>query len=96
MIFHVSLKEAEDGWVVAECPALPGCVSQGKNEQEALENIKEAITAWLWAEDQKAVMSKPGERANLSIPQHKELSVGTLRSLIRSANLTVDQFLDLV
>ncbi len=55
MIFHVSLEKAEDGWIVAQCPALPGCVSQGKDEQEALENIKESITAWLWAEDQKAV-----------------------------------------
>ncbi len=54
MMFHVTLAEAEDGWIVAECPALPGCVSQGKNEQEALENVKEAITAWLWAEDKKA------------------------------------------
>lgn len=55
MIFHVTLEEAEDGWIVAECPALPGCVSQGKDEKEALENIKEAITGWLWAEDQKAL-----------------------------------------
>ena len=55
MIFHVTLQHAEDDWVVVECPALPGCVSQGKDEKEALENIKEAITAWLWAEDQKAV-----------------------------------------
>lgn len=54
MIFHVTLEQAEDGWIVAECPALPGCVSQGKDEKEALENIKEAIVAWLWAEDQKA------------------------------------------
>jgi len=51
---------------VAECPALPGCVSQGKEEKEALENIKEAITAWLWAEDQKAAMGlaqKPGRQS---------------------------------
>lgn len=27
MLFHVTLERAEDGWVVAECPALPGCVS---------------------------------------------------------------------
>lgn len=54
MMFHVILEEAE-GWVVAECPALPGCVSQGKDEKEAIDNIKEAITAWLWAENEKAV-----------------------------------------
>lgn len=53
MMFHVTLEPDDDGWVVAECPALPGCVSQGKDEQEAIENIREAITAWLWAEDQK-------------------------------------------
>jgi predicted RNase H-like HicB family nuclease len=33
----------EDGWVIAECPALPGCVSQGRTREEALANIKEAI-----------------------------------------------------
>lgn len=55
MIFHVTLTEAEDGWIVAECPALPGCVSQGEDQKEALANVKEAITAWLWAEDQKAL-----------------------------------------
>jgi predicted RNA binding protein YcfA (HicA-like mRNA interferase family) len=42
------------------------------------------------------VLVKAGVRANLSIPQHKELSVGTLRSLIRSAGLTVDEFLNLL
>ena len=52
MTFHVTLEQS-DGWVVAECPALPGCVSQGRDENEALENIKEAIVAWLWAEDHR-------------------------------------------
>lgn len=61
MIFHVKLEKAEDGWIVAECPALPGCVSQGKDEKEALENIKEAIVAWLWAEDRKAAASISAE-----------------------------------
>lgn len=42
------------------------------------------------------VMTKPGLRVNLSIPQHKELSVGTLRALIGYAGLTVDEFLDLL
>lgn len=59
MVFHVKLDEDEDGWIVAECPALPGCFSQGKDEQEALVNIREAIVAWLWAEDQKALQADP-------------------------------------
>jgi predicted RNA binding protein YcfA (HicA-like mRNA interferase family) len=42
------------------------------------------------------MMTKPGQRANLSIPQHKELSVGTLRALIRAAGMTVDEFLELL
>lgn len=59
MIFHITLDTSEDGWIVAECPALPGCVSQGRDEKEAIENIREAITAWLWAEDQKAMNERP-------------------------------------
>ena len=42
------------------------------------------------------VMTKPGQRANLSIPQHKELSVGTLRALIRASGMTVAEFLELL
>ena len=42
------------------------------------------------------VMTKPGIRVNLCIPQHKELSIGTLRALIRHAGLTVEEFLSLL
>ena len=42
------------------------------------------------------VLVKSGVRVNLSIPQHRELSVGTLRALIRNAGLTVDEFLELL
>ena len=54
MVFHVTLQPSNKGWIVAECPALPGCVSQGRTEKEALDNIREAIVGWLWAEDMKA------------------------------------------
>jgi predicted RNase H-like HicB family nuclease len=43
MTFVVVLEEGEDGYLVAECPALPGCVSQGRTRQEAIANIREAI-----------------------------------------------------
>jgi predicted RNase H-like HicB family nuclease len=62
MMFHVTLEKSEDGWIIAECPALPGCVSQGRDEEEAIKNIREAITGWLWAEDQKAMQSIPSEQ----------------------------------
>ena len=43
------------GYYNAMVPALPGCNSYGASRDEALDNIKEAIVAWLWAEDQKAM-----------------------------------------
>lgn len=67
MMFHVTLEMAEDGWIVVECPALPGCVSQGRDEKEALENIREAITAWMWAEDQKAMKEIPSEQTQIVV-----------------------------
>ena len=39
----VTLERDETGMIVAECPAIPGCISQGKTKPEALENISEAI-----------------------------------------------------
>lgn len=39
-------------------------------------------------------MTKEGENATLSVPNHKEVARGTLRSLIRSANLTVEEFVE--
>lgn len=43
MKFLVTLEKDEDGYYVTECPSLPGCVSQGKTPEEALNNIREAI-----------------------------------------------------
>ncbi len=43
MKFTVTFERDEDGVWIAECPAIPGCVSQGATKEEALENIKEAI-----------------------------------------------------
>jgi predicted RNase H-like HicB family nuclease len=45
--FKVVLEDGEDGYVVVSCPQLPGCISQGKNREEALRNIKEAIELYL-------------------------------------------------
>lgn len=43
MKFPVILSKDEDGYFIAECPSLPGCVTQGETREEAIDNIKEAI-----------------------------------------------------
>jgi predicted RNase H-like HicB family nuclease len=43
MKLWVTIDRDEDGVYVAECPAIPGCISQGKTEAEVLQNIKDAI-----------------------------------------------------
>lgn len=43
MQFTITIDRDEDGVWIAECPSIPGCVSQGKTKEEALANIEEAI-----------------------------------------------------
>ena len=43
MTLPVVLRPGEDGWIVAECPVIPGCTSQGRTRDEALTNVQEAI-----------------------------------------------------
>jgi len=47
MKYRVLIQKDEDGVFVAEVPALPGCISQGKSREEALHNITEAIELYL-------------------------------------------------
>lgn len=44
---QVLIYPGEDGYWVAECPGLPGCISQGKTKQEAIANIREAIQGYV-------------------------------------------------
>lgn len=39
----------EDGWIVVECPAIPGCMSRGRSEDEAIANIRDAISVCIEA-----------------------------------------------
>jgi predicted RNase H-like HicB family nuclease len=43
MKFTITIDRDEDGIWVVECPAIPGCVSQGKTKKDAIENVKDAI-----------------------------------------------------
>lgn len=47
MRLRILLEQDEDGMWVAECPSLPGCISQGKTRNEALTNIQDAIEGYL-------------------------------------------------
>ena len=68
-------------------PALP--ILSGRKTVRAFEKF-----GWHVARQRGShiVMVKEGERATLSIPDHKEVARGTLRSLIRAAGITVDEF----
>jgi len=54
MKLHVIIEQDEAGYYVAEVPALPGCLSQGKSQEEALANVKEAIAGWLETMEMKS------------------------------------------
>ena len=72
MKFPVILTPGEDGWIVAECPVLPGCISQGKTKEEALYNIKKLPNSG-WRKNQ------PDSKYLSNIL--KTLDRGTLRAL---------------
>ncbi len=59
---QVIIYSGEDGYFVAECPSLPGCISQGKTKEEAIANIKEAMDGYIAAleEDGKSIGSLNG------------------------------------
>ncbi len=44
---QVIIKPGEDGFWLAECPSLPGCISQGRSKKEAIKNIQSAIQGYL-------------------------------------------------
>ena len=68
MKFTVSLDRDEDGVWVAECPSIPGCVSQGSTREQALESVKEAIELCLRVRAKEALRSLLGN-AGLSVAE---------------------------
>ena len=47
MKYRIIIEQDEDGVFIAECPSLPGCISQGKTRQESVKNIQDAIKGYL-------------------------------------------------
>jgi len=69
MKYRVLLVESEEG-VAVSCPALPGCWSQGKDQNEALSNIREAIRLWLEVAEedtQKAAAQEHAKTAEVTV-----------------------------
>ncbi|MDA8137227.1 MAG: type II toxin-antitoxin system HicB family antitoxin [Desulfobacteraceae bacterium] len=56
MKLKIVLEQGMDGYITAYCPALKGCVTQGRTEQEAIENLKEAIELYLEADPQELML----------------------------------------
>lgn len=56
---QVVIHPGEDGYWVAECPSLPGCISQGKDKEEAIANVKEAIRGYVKALEEDGIPVPP-------------------------------------
>jgi len=55
MKFLITIYQDEDGMFIAECPSIPGCISQGRTEQEAESNIRKAIKECLEVRAEKGM-----------------------------------------
>ncbi|MGH7800582.1 MAG: type II toxin-antitoxin system HicB family antitoxin [Thermodesulfobacteriota bacterium] len=73
MKFLITIFQDEDRMLIAECPSIPGCVSQGKTEQEAEKNIQEAIKECLEVRAEKGMP--------LTVTIHQVIVRTALRSL---------------
>jgi predicted RNase H-like HicB family nuclease len=72
---QVVVYRGEDEYWIAECPSLPGCVSQGKSKEEAITNIKEAIKRYVAAlEEDKLPVPFFGMKAKSSTTVLEEMS----------------------
>ncbi|MGB9302047.1 MAG: type II toxin-antitoxin system HicB family antitoxin [Anaerolineae bacterium] len=54
---QVVIYPGENGYRVAECPSLPGCISQGRTKEEAVANIREAIQAYIEALEEDGLLT---------------------------------------
>jgi predicted RNase H-like HicB family nuclease len=66
MKIQVLIEKDESGYYVAEVPAMPGCLSQGRTRREAIANIKEAIAGWLEVMAEKSQKSD-GEPVEVTV-----------------------------
>jgi predicted RNase H-like HicB family nuclease len=64
---HVLLYAGENGYLVAECPELPGCATQGRTREDALANVREAIEGWLDVEAESGAVRRTVEIVHVAV-----------------------------
>jgi predicted RNase H-like HicB family nuclease len=69
MVYKVVLRQGEVAGYIVECPAIPGCVSQGRTKREAVANIKDAMLGCL------AVLNERADREKLRHPAEDVVSI---------------------
>lgn len=84
MTYRVVFIETEEG-VAALCPGLPGCASQGVNQADALNNVREAIALWL---DAGGTM-RPDGGAAAEAEMRREAAADSLKIMVREVGLAV-------
>ena len=67
MTVRVLMYPGDDGYVIAECPELPGCASQGLAREEPLTNIREAIDGWLNVEAESGATRRAVEIVDVAV-----------------------------
>ncbi|MCH7922706.1 MAG: type II toxin-antitoxin system HicB family antitoxin [bacterium] len=67
MKFKVVLEPSDEGGFTVFVPSLPGCISQGETEEEALRNIREAIELYLEPAEDDAILSEEGRVVELTL-----------------------------
>ena len=81
---QVIIYPGEDGYWVAECPSLPGCVSQGKTKEEAIANIREAIQGYIAALEEDHLPVLPDSEIHISQALYSKQVVVALYSFVRN------------
>ncbi len=74
MKYPIVLFNGKDGWIIAECPSIPGCITQGETRAEALANIREVMEATLQVRKELG-LSAPEAGEVLSILETAEVEL---------------------
>ncbi|MFQ5813525.1 MAG: type II toxin-antitoxin system HicB family antitoxin [Anaerolineae bacterium] len=93
MTLKVILEKGANGYIIAECPQIPGCMSQGKTKEEALANIKDAVQACLkvMMEDMIAASTVPTAARAPEGAEERGLELVSAESLLKSLVIGIGQ-----